>query len=50
MAEVGKYKITTDEYWKTYDKIYRFYREIYKDKFDEETEKKMKLKEKVLTQ
>jgi hypothetical protein len=48
VAEVGKYKITTDEYWKTYDRIYRFYREIYKDKFDEETEKKMKLKEGVL--
>jgi hypothetical protein len=48
VAEVGKYKITTEEYWKTYDKIYRFYREIYKDKFDEETEKKMKLKESVL--
>src|SRR4030042_1149418 len=48
VAEVGKYKITTDEYWKTYDRIYRFYREIYKDKFDEEAEKKMNLKESVL--
>jgi peptidyl-prolyl cis-trans isomerase D len=48
VAEVGKYKITTEEYWKTYDRIYRFYREIYKDKFDEEMEKKMNLKEGVL--
>jgi len=48
LAEVGKYKITMDEYWKTYDRIYRFYREIYKDKFDEETEKKLNLKEGVL--
>ncbi|MGQ9570965.1 MAG: SurA N-terminal domain-containing protein [Thermodesulfovibrionales bacterium] len=48
VAEVGKYKITTEEYWKTYENIYRFYREIYKDKFDEEMEKKMKLREKVL--
>jgi len=48
VAEVGKYKITAEEYWKSYDKIYRFYREIYKDKFDEETEKKMNLKESVL--
>ena len=48
LAEVGKYKITTEEYWKTYDRIYRFYREIYKDKFDEEMEKKMNLKENVL--
>ena len=48
IAEVGKYKITTDEYWKTYDRVYRFYREIYKDKFDEEMEKKLNLKENVL--
>ncbi len=48
VAEIGKYKITAEEYWKTYDRIYRFYREIYKDKFDEETEKKMNLKESVL--
>ncbi|NWF51563.1 MAG: SurA N-terminal domain-containing protein [Nitrospirae bacterium] len=48
VAEVGKYKITTDEYWRTYENIYRFYREIYKDKFNEDMEKKMKLREKVL--
>ncbi len=48
VAEVGKYKITAEEYWKTYDRIFRFYREIYKDKFDEEMEKKMNLKENVL--
>ena len=48
LAEVGKHKITTDEYWKTYDRVYRFYREIYKDKFDEETERKLNLKETVL--
>jgi hypothetical protein len=47
-AEVGKYKITSEEYWKTYENAIRFYREIYKDKFDEEFEKKMKLREKVL--
>ncbi|MEW6215029.1 MAG: SurA N-terminal domain-containing protein [Nitrospirota bacterium] len=48
VAEVGRYKITAEEYWRTYDSVFRFYREIYKDKFDEEMEKKMKLKEKVL--
>lgn len=48
VAEVGKYKITTEEYWRTYDRIYRFYREIYKEKFDEEMEKKLNLKENVL--
>ncbi len=48
VAEVGKYKITTEDYWRTYDNVYRFYREIYKDKFDEEMEKKLNLKDKVL--
>jgi hypothetical protein len=48
IAEVGKYKITASEYWNTYDRVSRFYREIYKDKFDEEMEKKMNLKENIL--
>jgi peptidyl-prolyl cis-trans isomerase D len=48
LAEVGKYKITVEDYWKSYDNVYRFYREIYRDKFDEEMEKKLNLKEKVL--
>jgi peptidyl-prolyl cis-trans isomerase D len=48
VAEVGKYKITADEFWKTYDRVIRFYRELYRGKFDEETEKKLNLKEKVL--
>ncbi len=48
VAEVGKYKISAEDYWKTYDRIYRFYREIYKDKFDEDMEKKLNLKETVL--
>jgi hypothetical protein len=48
VAEVGKYKITSEDYWRTYDRVSRFYRDIYKDKFDEEMEKKMNLKENVL--
>lgn len=48
LAEVGKYKITTEEYWRTYDRVYRFYRDLYKEQFDEEMEKKMNLKENVL--
>src|SRR4030043_1534971 len=48
LAEVGKYKITTEDYWRTYDRASSFYREIYKDKFDDEMEKKMNLKENVL--
>ncbi|MDI6889336.1 MAG: SurA N-terminal domain-containing protein [Thermodesulfovibrionales bacterium] len=48
VAEVGRYKITAEEYWRTYENVSRFYREIYRDKFDEEMEKKMNLREKVL--
>lgn len=48
IAEVGKFKITSEDYWRTYDSAYRFYREIYKDKLDEEFEKTMNLKENVL--
>jgi len=47
-AEVGKYKISAEEYWKAYDRTYRFYRELYKDAFNEEMEKKLNLKENVL--
>src|SRR4030042_1752913 len=48
VAEVGKHKITAEEYWRSYENVNRFYREIYKDKFDEAMEKKLNLKEKVL--
>ncbi|MEW6571729.1 MAG: SurA N-terminal domain-containing protein [Nitrospirota bacterium] len=48
VAEVGDYKITAEDYWRTYDNMYRFYREIYKDKFDEEMEKRLNLKDNVL--
>ena len=48
VAEVGNYKITAQEYWRTYDNVYRFYRDVYKDSFDEEMEQKLNLKESVL--
>ncbi len=48
VAEVGKYKISAEEYWQTYDRVLKFYRELYKDKFDEEMQNKLKLKENVL--
>jgi peptidyl-prolyl cis-trans isomerase D len=48
VAEVGKHKITAEEYWQSYENVYRFYREIYKEKFNEEMEKKLNLKGKVL--
>jgi hypothetical protein len=47
-AEVGKYKISAEDYWKSYDRASRFYRELYKDAFNEEMEKKLNLKENVL--
>lgn len=48
VAEVGKYKITGEEYWRTYDRMFNFYRDMYKEKFDEEMQKKLNLKEGVL--
>jgi len=46
IAEVGEHKITVEEYWKAYDRTFRFYKEVYKDTFNEKMQKD--LKEKVL--
>lgn len=48
VAEIGKEKITVEEYWRAYDRAMRTYREIYKEKFDAEMEKNLKVKEEVL--
>ncbi len=48
LAEVGKERITLEDYYRTYDRAKNLYRDIYKEKFDEEMEKKLRLKEKVL--
>ena len=48
VAEVGKYKITQEEYYRAYDNAFKFYKDLYKEKFDEETQKKLDLKDKVL--
>jgi hypothetical protein len=48
VAQVGPYKITTLEYWRAYNNTFKFYREFYKDKFDEDMQKKLNLKENVL--
>jgi hypothetical protein len=48
VAEVGKQKITVEEYWTAYDKAREFYRDLLKDKFTQETEKQLNLKQKVL--
>lgn len=47
-AEVGKYNISVEEFWRTYDRTFSFYRDLYKEKFDEEMQKKLKLKENVM--
>jgi len=47
LAEVGKHKITSQEFWRLYERTSRFYRDIYKDKF-EEMMKQMNLKETIL--
>lgn len=47
IAEVGKYKIPAREFWRSYERTSRFYREIYKDKY-EEIVKTMNLKEQIL--
>ena len=48
VAEVGKEKITVEEYWNAYDRTREFYRNIMKGTFTEETEKQLNLKQKVL--
>lgn len=48
VAEIGKEKITLEEYWRAYDRARDIYRDLYKDKFNEDLEKKLKIKEKVL--
>lgn len=48
IAEVGKEKITLEEYWTAYDRAREFYRNITKGTFTEEMEKQLNLKQKVL--
>ena len=48
VAEIGKEKISTEEYWRAYERLRETYRELYKGQFTEEMEKQMKLKETVL--
>jgi len=48
VAEVGPLKISGEEYWRAYDNAFKFYRDLYKEKFDEEMQNKLRLKERVL--
>lgn len=49
VAEIGKEKITMEEYWRSYENARSMYRQVFRDQFNEEFEKKMNLKEAVLT-
>lgn len=49
VAEIGKDRITNEEFWRAYERVRDVYREIYKGKpLDVEMEKKLNLKETVL--
>ncbi len=48
VAELGKDKITLEEYWTAYDRAREFYRNITKGTFTEEMEKQLNLKQRVL--
>lgn len=48
VAEIGKEKITVEEYWRAYENVRQQLRDLYKERFNEEIEKSLKLKETVL--
>jgi peptidyl-prolyl cis-trans isomerase D len=50
LVKVGKEKIMPDEYWRVYENMRNFYRDVYKDRFNAEMEKQLNLKDKVLSE
>jgi peptidyl-prolyl cis-trans isomerase D len=48
VAEVGKYKISIEDYGRVYDNMYKVYRDLYKDQFNEEMQNRLKLRERAL--
>jgi parvulin-like peptidyl-prolyl isomerase len=50
VGEVGSYEITVTEYQETYRKLLDFYRQLYKDRFDENVLKELKLRERTMDQ
>ncbi len=48
VAQVGDEKIPIEEYWRAYDRLYEFYKLIYKDNLNAETLKNLDLKGKAL--
>ena len=50
IARVGSYRISAAEYYQAYNRMENFYRNLYKDKFDEDMKNQLKLKEAVMGQ
>lgn len=48
LAEVGDKVIYLDEYWRAYDRLRNFYKEAYKERFNDEMEEKLNLKQSAL--
>lgn len=48
VAEIGKEKISIEEFWRSYENARSMYRQIFRDQFNDEFEKKMNLREAVL--
>lgn len=48
VAEIEGYKITADEYWRSYENARDTYRQLFKDQYNEEIEKNLNFKEMVL--
>ncbi len=48
VAEIKDEKITVQEYWRAYERVRDFYRQIYRGQFDQEMEAKLNLKKTVL--
>ncbi len=46
---IGDEMIYPEEYWRSYDNLKNFYRSIYQDKFDEEMEKSLNIKDRAIS-
>lgn len=50
VIQVKDETVSYEEYWRAYDNIRQFYRDVYKERFDAEMEKQLNLKENVLSE
>ncbi|MEK6672245.1 MAG: SurA N-terminal domain-containing protein [Nitrospirota bacterium] len=48
VVKIEKEQITLEDFWTAYDRARNFYREVYKDKFNDELEKQLNIKQLVL--